>query len=226
MAHKYQADAIAAAAFNRIEMLFLPRDKNWIDPSLTWNECIFAAESRFAITLECEDAVQAANLAHLFNKPLMLPMALYMCCLLDPLQLRNGVARDGGTLEKLSDEDCVRCMNAIPAMTGEVFKHLQRTLQWTEDTQPQGCADVEKCKEAAKNAAVAAWEHPISLKHLFLRADKRGRPRARPYGPGHCLTWACPACRAQRLEHSTRMCRLAWLCLPTWLSLQPLQGWR
>ncbi|EIW58049.1 uncharacterized protein TRAVEDRAFT_103082, partial [Trametes versicolor FP-101664 SS1] len=114
IAHKYQAETVAADALDRIERLFLPRPtaKHWVNFVHPWDGSLAKAQVRYKLTLAPEDAVQAVNLAHLFDKSLMLPLALYMCCLLDPLQLRNGVWRKDGTLERLSDEDFVRCINA------------------------------------------------------------------------------------------------------------------
>ncbi|OJT03565.1 hypothetical protein TRAPUB_5741 [Trametes pubescens] len=167
IAHKYQADTVATDALDRIEQFFLPRTKHWVNFVHPWDECLAKAQVRYALTLAPEDAVQAVNLAHLFDKPLMLPLALYMCCLLGPLKLRNGVQREDGALEKLSDEDFVRCMDAIPVMTREHCSHLQRILDHANGVQPEGCSNPEKCAEGAKKGHLEtstrmcheAWRH-------------------------------------------------------------------
>lgn len=225
IAHKYQADTVATDALDRIEQFFLPRTKHWVNFVHPWDECLAKAQVRYALTLAPEDAVQAVNLAHLFDKPLMLPLALYMCCLLGPLKLRNGVQREDGALEKLSDEDFVRCMDAIPVMTREHCSHLQRILDHANGVQPEGCSNPEKCAEGAKKGVQAVGRCPLSLTHLFLRADKRAGPHTYYSRVDDYLSWACAECRKQHLETSTRMCHEAWRHLPQWLGLKSLHGW-
>lgn len=218
IAHKYQAETVAADALDRIEQLFLPRPtaKHWVKFVHPWDGSLAKAQVRYKLTLAPEDAVQAVNLAHLFDKPLMLPLALYMCCLLDPLQLRNGVWRKDGTLERLSDEDFVRCINAIPIMTRENCDHLRRILDHANGVQPEGCSDQEKCAKGAKEAVQAFGRYTLSLTDLFLRVDKRAGPH-KHFKVDEYLSWACVACRKQHLETSARMCHEAWRNLPQWL---------
>lgn len=225
IAHKYQAETVAADALDRIEQFFLPRSKHWVDFVNPWDDCLVKAQARYKLTLAPEDAVQALNLAHLFDKPLMLPLALYMCCLLDPFQLRNGVRREDGTLERLSDEDFVRCMNAIPLMTRENCDHLRRILDHDDGVQPEGCSDPDKCAKGAKEAVQAFGRHTLSLTHLFLRVDKRAGPGGTYSRVDEYLSWACAACCKQHLETSTRMCHEAWKNLPQWLGLTNYHDW-
>ncbi|KAH9846274.1 hypothetical protein C2E23DRAFT_890983 [Lenzites betulinus] len=118
LAHKYQADALAAAAFERIEMFFTARQNPWskLKSAYDYQEGLEIRGSQYALSLRPEDAVEAVNLARLFEKPLMLPLALYMCCVLDPQLMRNGIAREDGTLDRLSDDDFARCIGACLIM--------------------------------------------------------------------------------------------------------------
>ncbi|KAI0365527.1 hypothetical protein BV20DRAFT_954181, partial [Pilatotrama ljubarskyi] len=116
LAHKYQADEMARAAIGRIESIFSPSKGHWIDFEHTWEEYLAQARSQCGVQFTVEDAVEAVNLARLFDRPLMLPLALYICCLEDPIRLRDGIQREDGVLERLSDEDWVRCVTAQPKL--------------------------------------------------------------------------------------------------------------
>ncbi|KAI0833883.1 hypothetical protein BC628DRAFT_1345951 [Trametes gibbosa] len=221
LAHKYQADALAAAAFERIEMFFTAQQNPWVkDLAYTWKDGLESRKEECALELKHNDAMEAVNLARLFEKPLMLPLALYMCCVLDSYLLRNGVPREDGTLEKLSDDDFGRCMRAMLIMTKEGYAHLRETL---EGRPAPTCAQEEQCTRRAESAASEVWGYPFSLRHVFLRADKRGslgRPNFTWGVQPTCLDWACTACKNQRMNKSTKMALAAWRLLPSWLSLE------
>ncbi|KAI0350420.1 hypothetical protein OH77DRAFT_1463767 [Trametes cingulata] len=228
-AHKYQADQLADAAIGRIAELFLPREARlWINFAGSWTEQITIGRLLYGIEFRSEDAIEAVNLARLFDRPLMLPLALYMCCLLEPSSLRNGVKRKDGVLERLTDDDFARCMRAIPSMAKESYAHMQRTLEWAGEGLFKECTQPYKCKLAAKEAATSDLSEQTTIHHLFVRADQRvvlaGSGLIR-YGPAHSLKWACGPCLVFRLKRSTDLCCGAWRKLPKWFFNEGIEGW-
>ncbi|KAI0350419.1 hypothetical protein OH77DRAFT_1431029 [Trametes cingulata] len=71
----------------------------------------------FSLIVWPDNAIEAVNLAHLVDmgKPTLAAM-LWQCCLQEPSRLRDGIPRDDGVLERLSDEDYVRCVTAQPKL--------------------------------------------------------------------------------------------------------------
>lgn len=72
-----------------------------------------------------QDAFAVVNLAYTLNKRKWLPLALFICCTGGSAALRNGVAREDGKIERLTDEDFEHCFDAIPRLTEAARKIIE-----------------------------------------------------------------------------------------------------
>ncbi|TBU54712.1 hypothetical protein BD310DRAFT_728839 [Dichomitus squalens] len=134
--HKYQADEVVDAAAARIENFFArwPStaatiiSKNRGRMPLTW-ELFWWAHNRLCLTaVEIQDAFEAVGLARLLGRPSILPFALYLCCAGDPLHMRDGVPRPDGAVSRLSSEDYLRCIQAIPKLRAACSDKIRSVL--------------------------------------------------------------------------------------------------
>ena len=86
-------------------------------------------------------AIGAVNLARLTDTPSMLPLALYRCASLGNALL-DGWKREDGTIERLSDADLRRCLDARVALANERFFLVSRVL----DPKPSAkCRKPHRC---------------------------------------------------------------------------------
>lgn len=74
-----------------------------------------------------QDAFAVVNLAYTLNNRKWLPLALFICCTGGSAALRNGVTREDGSIERLTDEDFERCFDAIPRLTEAAKKIIEET---------------------------------------------------------------------------------------------------
>ena len=181
IANKYKAQEIVDTASNRLANFLIPGHGHWIDAvALSWKERWKVGQEQCGITLEPKDAVEAVNLAHLIRKPLMLPVAFYLCCLMDPVQLRNGVVRADGVVEKLSDHDFARCMRTIPILAAQCHATVLRSLDVRYSTLPKVCSTCQERLGGVLNRYIEAInterKHVPPLSDLLVRADRRETP--------------------------------------------------
>ncbi|KAI1781969.1 hypothetical protein LXA43DRAFT_1105016 [Ganoderma leucocontextum] len=149
IAHKYQAERILKAAASRLRRFFtanviaelhaqIVTHKTW---QSFWNQ-------------------KQQDIARLLGYDDMLPFALLLCCAADPLLLRNGVQREDGTISKLSDEDYLECIRAIPALVTRTLHMLGvETMHKCARTAPvKGCG----CKNVLVAMGNAYLKEPFS----------------------------------------------------------------
>ncbi|PIL28387.1 hypothetical protein GSI_09538 [Ganoderma sinense ZZ0214-1] len=201
VAHKYQAQEVLAAASDRLESFLIPGPGHWIDsPALSWEDRWTLGQRQCGIAFEAQDAIEAVNLARLVDRPRMLPVALYLCCFVDPVRLRDGVARADGVVEKLSDEDFARCMRALPALAVECHATVSRSLNERGSVSPRLCSDCKK--SPGLNVMLHEYLDNVMpgricpLSDLLVRVDRRSVP----VGTGWPWTKFCTACRACWLQ--------------------------
>lgn len=181
IANKYKAQEIVDTASDRLANFLIPGHGHWIDAvALSWKERWKVGQEQCGITLEPKDAVEAVNLAHLIRKPLMLPVAFYLCCLMDPVQLRNGVVRADGVVEKLSDHDFARCMRTIPALTAQCHAIILRSLDVRCSASPNVCGTCHGRLGSMLHRYIEAInikQKPVPpLSDLLVRVDRRETP--------------------------------------------------
>ncbi|KAI0750314.1 hypothetical protein C8Q80DRAFT_1167412 [Daedaleopsis nitida] len=140
MAHKYQAEEIVTAAACRLDTFFakfsahatllieicaVESRRKW---NIDWLTLWKWTEHVASVKVELSHATEAVNLARFLGRPAWVPFAIFLCCVGDPLHLRNGVRREDGELERLSDEDYMRCIRAIPVIREKSYQLVHDLL--------------------------------------------------------------------------------------------------
>ncbi|KAI0688690.1 hypothetical protein C8T65DRAFT_746473 [Cerioporus squamosus] len=133
VAHKYQADRVVDAAAIYVEEEFTYsslacRRFDWWERNFqgTWEvfpshpQCFSSSPDSITgrnIRLRLQDAFEVVTVAHTTDRPKMLPLALYVCCMGTPAQPRDG------EVERLSEDDFARCrsLRSCAARRGYAF---------------------------------------------------------------------------------------------------------
>ncbi|PCH44675.1 hypothetical protein WOLCODRAFT_165315 [Wolfiporia cocos MD-104 SS10] len=113
MGNKYHAFDLENHALARLKAFFTD--------SFSDSELLLDPEDNVHFSMDLTDAIAAVNLARLTNASSMLPVALLMCCGLDAAYILSGVLREDGTLECLSLEDKLRCVEARAILRAEAI---------------------------------------------------------------------------------------------------------
>ncbi|EJF60295.1 hypothetical protein BD309DRAFT_933146 [Dichomitus squalens] len=104
LSHKYQVDCVKSEALLALQGLYPSDFESWLEidteVSQEWNAC-----------------GQAVNLARLTETSSILPAALYYCSTLGGA-VAKGYRREDGTIAYLSQDDLVRCIHGMRALTG------------------------------------------------------------------------------------------------------------
>ena len=222
IAHKYQVDSALSFGSNRLVKFFSP-GAVWIDAASSWSQRWEASLIKHRVIIELEDAVDAVGLFRLIELHDPLPFALYLCCLCEPLQRRNGVVREDKSVALLSDEDYTRCAQAMVPLSWECHAVAQRAFspldRWGNYVWRHSCTEQGRCKEVVARM----WnEHamdrtPYPLSDLFVRMDYRSPV---PKAFSSYQYQLCASCRKQLLDRSVVLCREVLADLPKFFGLQ------
>ncbi|KAI1786572.1 hypothetical protein LXA43DRAFT_1033238 [Ganoderma leucocontextum] len=172
--HKYQATEAVEVASERIVMFFQKACSTAITfSSMTggWESFWECHQRNIGIKVELTDAIEAINLARLLEQPDILPFAFYLCCAGHPLHLRNGIPREDGTLEKLTDEDYVKCVLALPQLLAKCVADVRRLLAYYKNGHGRvNCQAAQRCQDVFRQMdAEMEGEDPIGvLLDLFV----------------------------------------------------------
>ena len=155
----------------------------------------------------------------------MLPVALYLCCLMDPAQLRHGVARADGTQEKLSDEDFARCIGAHPSLATEYHTSVLRSLDERGSLTSSLCPECQKKRGNLLNKYI----EDMKRKRISPPSDLLVRVDHRVAEPSILRLWGresfCAACRDLWFRVLEGECVNTRKCFPEYLALEGLEGW-
>ncbi len=229
IAHKYEADKLVDAALSRLESFLVPRPGHWTESAAAWEERRDLGQAQCGISFEPRDAISAVKIAMLLDKPLMLPLAFYECCLLeDVLSLRNGVGRLGeedGTLDKLNDTNYRRCILALPLLSRQVHASVLRVLEAGMTGPTTHCLLGGNCKELTRHMFMshAKDDEPSPLHDLFVRLDRRTPPPPAFLAREGAL---CQPCLDRLLSLSEEDCAAMRRRLPEFFGLGDLEGWQ
>ncbi|CCM05799.1 uncharacterized protein FIBRA_08033 [Fibroporia radiculosa] len=104
LGHKYHMERIRDAALDRLKTCFPAQLLQWeaIIENSGSNEMEFDADPTYGIVV--------VNLARLTDTPSLLPIGLYLCCLLDMDDLVDGCHYEDGSFDQLDSEDLKRCV--------------------------------------------------------------------------------------------------------------------
>ena len=235
IAHKYEADGILQAATSRLESFLLAcRPGHWLHSAAPWEERWDLGQQQCGIAFDLKDAVAAVNIVRLIEKPLLLPLALYLCCLTDDvLSLRDGVRRAGehpeaDVRDTLGDADFRCCVLALPVLSHQCHASVLRVLR-------AAMARTESFAQCRLRGACKGWIQEMFMDHaarddgacrlddLFVRLDRRVAPPAAFVQRSGAL---CPPCMERLLALSEEECVEMRRRLPTFFALFELVGWQ
>ncbi|KAH9922100.1 uncharacterized protein B0H18DRAFT_1212765 [Fomitopsis serialis] len=206
LAHKYGMEHLRDDALERMKSCFS-------DDLDVWSEADVGMGSA-SMSYVDTDAIAAVSIARLTDTYSMLPSALYTCCQLDTEEIVNGVTREDGTTERLTQEDMLRCLNARRTLLHDNIVSAYTLFTTT----PHGCTRHSDCELMRRNLAdthitfdtdgvedyayLADWDPYFRNKELS--------------GSYHSL---CPNCQAAILEHARELRLAAWTSLSKTLNL-------
>ena len=149
-----------------------------------------------SITTRREDAFEVANLARIIDRPRWLPIALYVCCLGDPSHLRDGITRDDGMVERLSDDDFARCVRALPLLGALCCETEIRTLDPERPHTFRDCGAKDgRCKKWVEDTLATLVKGPMR--------PNLGKLSASDFiNPSVCDCEMCSSCWGWLLEHA------------------------
>ncbi|KAI0731766.1 hypothetical protein C8Q72DRAFT_751762, partial [Fomitopsis betulina] len=205
IADKYEMRRILDHALARLRSFFGDDESQWRDA--------FRRQASRSIKVNAEDAIVAVKLAHLTRSFSLLPTALYACCQLPSPTLLCGVFRwdTSGTVEKLSADDIVRCMDSREALTR---LNLLSTFQVWNPRVSHMCVDTANCLATLEHQTRAIREGS-ALNQYTLSATT-----CEVLGDV-CLCVACEEMLRKRLERAQRR---HWADLPRIFDLH-IPGW-
>lgn len=207
MADKYKMHRILDHALARLRSFFS-------DDASQWRDALRNHASR-SIKVNAEDAIAAVKLARLTGTFSLLPTALYTCSQLSSPTLLFGVFRDdtSGTVEKLAEDDIVRCLDAREALTR---LNLLSTFQVWNPRVSHMCMDTVNCLATFEHQTRAIREG--SVVHQYTLSAT-----IREVIGDVCLCVACEEMLRKRLERAQRR---HWAELPHMFDLGlHISGW-
>ncbi|KAI0710355.1 hypothetical protein C8T65DRAFT_695630 [Cerioporus squamosus] len=173
-----------------------------------------AREHRSAIKFAPHHAVEALHICRIVDpladdEPDILIWMLFLCAQLDELQLRNGTAREDGTLEKLSDAD----IEQILMLKRELQRRGARALEAACDFGLRPAVDDLQCNEQYHKFVVS--HIPEQAKEAFPRGDPFESWIMDKMFEAARSDWMCSGCFEVVLQTQLWMRKDCWDELPT-----------
>ncbi|OJT05822.1 hypothetical protein TRAPUB_3317 [Trametes pubescens] len=119
IAHKYEATHVLPLLSCLLgEMADQSRRGPWGDNRVDLSDDDAFAGSRVTLYFSNDDAIDALDLTrHVGAEPSIVAAMLWQCCIQGPIYLRDGITHDAdGVVRRLSEEDYVRCVRALPQL--------------------------------------------------------------------------------------------------------------
>ncbi|KAH9843849.1 uncharacterized protein C8Q71DRAFT_719532 [Rhodofomes roseus] len=222
LGHKYAIDDLVSSALSRLKTCF--------STSFDMYCTAITAGGSEAMSFSSEDAMATVNLARLIGEDAntILPSALYTCCQLPAEVLAHGVSSGSRDVQKLSDADLERCIDARARLAALALSSTIRRLQPTSDFPDDPVAQKEggaSCTQAFCPSYLAAAVSRVLLGTL-------GLPRLS--GALDSIDWfvanavrgglLCRVCTESVKDQDRRERLRIWRMLPAVLGLQ-LETW-
>jgi len=194
LGHNYEIDEIRDFALLELQKLY-PAAFN------AWTRKITCAPAY---------AIPAVNLARLTEEHSILPLALYDCSArLDVYALLAGTSRADGTIDKLSDEDIIRCLQGKELLRKHLIDATTRFFGMSPcaECESKGACtkELRKLPQKAHNTGLL-WSHEI----LFDNAEQRLS----------LLESLCGECEHMIDEEVMNIRREIWIKLPTYMDVE------
>ncbi|KAI0648589.1 hypothetical protein C8Q79DRAFT_906465 [Trametes meyenii] len=120
LAHKYNVESLRRELLGRMRTAFCHKFTDFRSSA-----SFYTTKESHEHIMPSRDAIRAVNLVRLMGEHSMLPMALYLCSLLDATDIVCGTVLDNGRRAKLSKEDQVLCIRAQTTLSLCVSKGLE-----------------------------------------------------------------------------------------------------
>ncbi|EIW56963.1 uncharacterized protein TRAVEDRAFT_151611 [Trametes versicolor FP-101664 SS1] len=220
LAHKYQIDHLMEQMLVRLKSCFTDNLREWdaLDHVTTGHgQRYTVVRSPSLEVLSSTDAIRAINLARRTGALTMLPAAIYLASFHHADVLLTGIARPDGTLDTLSREDLVRCLDARV-----LFAHWTYTkLAWiTTGRVTTGCKTPAACADALTALSMKIKQGFSKPKAAYFALDPFAevvKELTKEYG-------VCKKCGTAMRARAVEERRVMWRNLPQDLGLD-LEDW-
>ncbi|KAI1795320.1 hypothetical protein LXA43DRAFT_1090970 [Ganoderma leucocontextum] len=200
LAHKYHIQSVQDQAIRALQEYPFSSDLN-----------VHFGTPKQRISMQGAQYIGAVNLARLTDTPLMLPAALYRCCLLGG-NLLDGWTHEDGTVEYLCTADIKRCFDARIALGQEQFLLLSRLFAAVA---PGKCVAQGHC--AVQVTSIA--------RHVVSQEDTVKKPALYDWSTPIQITGGlCEGCKQVLLERNRVERQRIWDTLPRVFGIT-VEGW-
>ncbi|KAH9856090.1 hypothetical protein C2E23DRAFT_810040 [Lenzites betulinus] len=213
LAHKYQIDNLAEQMLRRLRSIFTDNLNTWDALEHVRVERGYTIVRSASLEVASRtDAIRAVNLARRSGIASMLPVAIYLTTFHRTGVLLTGIPRPDGTIDTLSHEDLVRCLDARA-----IFAHWTHTkFAWlTTARVDSGCKSPAVCGAALTVLSRENARGSLRPKTPYFALDIFGdamKSLARKHG-------ACKTCNMAMLTRAEEERRVMWRSLPQDLRL-------
>ena len=220
MAHKYQLDQLLEAVVCRLKGSFTTR----LD---VWDRSGGFDPTRSPLRLHRNHAIEALNLFRLFDKPEMIPMALYGCCQLGPKALVWGTWRaDGLSPERLSPDDLELCLVAKERLVRETVRLLSCLCGALETRIQEAASDGQCPSPFICTVGLKAWlDEWQKSPYEYVDEDPLDRYYTTKLDGAVDGETLCSACVDAVRERLSELRNGIWTNLPHLLGLIEVAGW-
>ncbi|KAL6298846.1 hypothetical protein BKA93DRAFT_923261 [Sparassis latifolia] len=158
LSHKYGIEPICRDGLARMRTIFTDDFSTWSDLRRSTLDGVHSICSP-VLHLKAAEAIMAVSLARLTNSLTMLPVALYICCLLQARVLLQGATLSDGSSAQLSAEDLQLCVRAISTLSTGHFAGILRL--WAQPS-PQ-CSRGSTCANSLQKFVMRTSKHAKEL---------------------------------------------------------------
>ncbi|GJE89902.1 hypothetical protein PsYK624_060140 [Phanerochaete sordida] len=184
IAIKYQIKEVMDEARHRLSQVFPT------DALSSWTISDTAHSAQLPVDVTYPDCIDVLHLARLLHMPHIVPLVLYVCCIMDdPDLLVDGVAYAGGAERAaLAREDLRACLRGRAALVGEAAQTMRAFQALAAGTAPlpAQCTTRARCRQALLLLGLAAvddrlYSDPSAIDSMDVWLEtKEAQPNARP----------------------------------------------
>ena len=166
---------------------------------------------------EASEVIGVINLARFTGEPSILPSAFVACLCAEPTTsaIARGITREDGSLERLSPDDLVVCLEGISSLRVASITAIFRTFEPVVSAE---CITVSACKRALRDTLLGLKD---DIEHL-LYGDPFARYQLSVTEDG---MKTCPSCSAMVSQRSLAERRDIWERLPELFGID-VPGWK
>ncbi|KAI1795315.1 hypothetical protein LXA43DRAFT_1090965 [Ganoderma leucocontextum] len=161
------------------------------------------------------------NLARLTDTPSMLPGAFYGCTRLSPGELLDGLVREDGTVEHLSQDDLRLCLEGHRTL---YFESSLLPTRIFADTPIAGCSTPSGCRLWCQRKLVGIVSSETLIAQPNALGSWQGAIKAAAADEKEGATKICGTCEKELLHRDRRERRIIWQKLPEIFGIT-VEGW-